>query len=101
MILFSSWVNIALYTIELLLCARYFARPSRTRVHRMAVGVMIFFDTLCTVAISINICMAVLGFPMANLQSRLLLAPLAMQIFTTYVSSVVSQLFLCNLFYLL
>jgi hypothetical protein len=101
MILFSSWVNIALYTIELLLCARYFARPSRTRVHRMAVGVMIFFDTLCTVVISINICMAVLGFPMANLQSRLLLAPLAMQIFTTYVSSVVSQLFLCNLFYLL
>jgi len=100
-ILGSSWLNLALYAVELMLCARYFAHPSRPLLHKVAVAVLVFFDTVCTVAVGFEVCLAVLRLPptilMTNL--RLLLMPFAIKVITTYVSSVISQLFLCNLFH--
>ncbi|KAJ7726595.1 hypothetical protein B0H14DRAFT_3519042 [Mycena olivaceomarginata] len=40
----SSWANISLYTLEIVLCVRYFMRPSRPLAHRIAVSVMLFAD---------------------------------------------------------
>ncbi|KAJ7930952.1 hypothetical protein B0H13DRAFT_2651662 [Mycena leptocephala] len=100
-IVVSSWVNIALYTLELVLCARYFARPSRPLAHKIGVGVLVFFDTVCTVAVGFDVCLAVLHPPVTPANPRLLFTPLAVEIIATYVSSVISQLFLCNLLYIL
>ncbi|KAJ7677126.1 hypothetical protein DFH06DRAFT_618942 [Mycena polygramma] len=95
----SSWVNIALYTSELVLCGRYFGRPSRPLVHKIGVALLVFADTVCTLAISIDVCLAVLRLPIEN--PRLLVVPTTVEIMTTYISAVVAQLFLCNLFYVL
>ncbi|KAJ6464837.1 hypothetical protein C8R45DRAFT_1219786 [Mycena sanguinolenta] len=95
----SSWLNIALYTLELVLCVRYFQRPSRPRIHQIGVGALIIFDTLCTAATCTNAGAAVVPLPTTSF--RLLLLPLAIQIITTYISSMISQLFLCNLFFVL
>ncbi|KAF7332912.1 hypothetical protein MVEN_02397000 [Mycena venus] len=95
----ASWLNVALYTFELVLCWRYFTRPARPFVHKIGVVVLVIGDTICTVATSVDVCLAVLRLPITNL--RLVLAPLAVEIFATYVSSVVSQAFLCNLFFVL
>ncbi|KAJ6537002.1 hypothetical protein B0H19DRAFT_1182351 [Mycena capillaripes] len=95
----SSWLNIALYTLEIVLCCRYFARPSRPLVHKIGVATLIVFDTVCTVAIGFGVCMAALRLPITNL--ALFLSPLATQIITTYISAVIAQLFLCNLLFIL
>ncbi|KAJ6502689.1 hypothetical protein C8R47DRAFT_1316698 [Mycena vitilis] len=95
----SSWVNIALFTSELVLCGRYFARPSRPLVHKIGVALLVFADTVCTLAISIDVCLAVLRLPIEN--PRLLVVPTTVEIMSTYISAVVAQLFLCNLFYVL
>ncbi|KAJ7440521.1 hypothetical protein B0H11DRAFT_2099422 [Mycena galericulata] len=98
-LLASSWVNMGLYTLELVLCAQYFRRPSRPWVYKTGVGILIFFDTVCTLAICFDVALDVAGSSVKNV--RLLLAPLATQIFATYVSSVISQLFLTNMLYTL
>ncbi|KAJ6536265.1 hypothetical protein B0H19DRAFT_383485 [Mycena capillaripes] len=95
----SSWLNVALYTLELVLCARYFARPSRPFIHKIGVACLVLADTACTVVVNLDVGFAVQRLPPKNL--RLLFAPLATEIMATYVSAVISQLFLCNLFYVL
>ncbi|KAJ7477998.1 hypothetical protein B0H11DRAFT_1285633 [Mycena galericulata] len=98
-LLASSWVNMALYTFELVLCSQYFRRLARPAAHKIGVGVLVFFDSVCTLAVALDICVSVAAPGVTN--PRLLLAPLATQVFATYVSSVVSQLFLTNLLYTL
>ncbi|KAJ7500886.1 hypothetical protein B0H11DRAFT_1994795 [Mycena galericulata] len=98
-LLASSWVNMGLYTFELLLCIHYFRRLSRPAVYKIGVGIMVFFDSVCTLAIALDVCIAVAAPRLTN--QRLALAPLATQVFATYVSSVISQLFLTNLLYTL
>ncbi|KAJ7891090.1 hypothetical protein B0H13DRAFT_2665875 [Mycena leptocephala] len=95
-IVLSSWLNIALYTLEIVLCWRYFGRPNRPLVHKIGVGLMVLADTACTAAVGVDVIMAALQLPFQSV-----FAPLAIQILMTYISSVVSQLFLSNLFYLL
>ncbi|KAJ7779811.1 hypothetical protein B0H16DRAFT_726302 [Mycena metata] len=96
----SSWLNFSLYTGELILCIRYFSRPSRPLVHKIAVGMLVFFDTVCTVAISIDTALDVMP-PKVSTDPHLVLAPLTVSIIATYVSAAIAQLFLCNLFYIL
>ncbi|KAJ6534193.1 hypothetical protein B0H19DRAFT_1271921 [Mycena capillaripes] len=95
----SSWLNVAFYTLELMLAVRYFTRPSRPLAHKVAVGILLGFDGVCTLAISVDVCLAVVRTSTKNF--RAVLAPLSVAIITTYVSAVVTQLFLCNLFYIL
>ncbi|KAJ7249789.1 hypothetical protein B0H12DRAFT_1324419 [Mycena haematopus] len=96
-IVIASWLNVVLFTLEVVLCVRYFGRPSRSLVHKTGVGVLIFVDTVCSMATCLNVVFAVL--PPKNI--RLFFAPVSVQIITTYISSIISQLFLCNLFFIL
>ncbi|KAJ7752381.1 hypothetical protein B0H16DRAFT_1691110 [Mycena metata] len=96
-ILTVSWLNIGLYTVELVLCGRYFSRLARPLVHRIGVGILVFADSVCTLAISFDVCFTVM--PSITTNARLLAAPLSVIIMFTYVSSVIAQLFLCNVFY--
>ncbi|KAJ7802377.1 hypothetical protein B0H14DRAFT_2614364 [Mycena olivaceomarginata] len=100
MLVVASWLNIALYAVEIVLCGRYFGRHStRPRTHKAGVAALVFFDTVCTLAISFNVCIAVVK--PTTLSLRLFVLPLSMQIITTYISAAIAELFLCNLFYVL
>ncbi|KAK7045154.1 hypothetical protein R3P38DRAFT_3259165 [Favolaschia claudopus] len=95
----ASWLNVALYTAELMLCYKYFRRPSRPFVHRLGVATLALADGICTVDINVaavfNITGTVSNSPYA------FAVPIALQIMTTYISSAVAQLFFANLFYIL
>ncbi|KAJ7729460.1 hypothetical protein B0H16DRAFT_1893862 [Mycena metata] len=99
--LVSSWVNFSLYTAEILLCFRYFSRPSRPLSHKIAVGILISADTVCTVAIAFQTAFLLLPPVYITTNLRLLFTPVAVAIVATYISAAIAQLFLCNLFYIL
>jgi hypothetical protein len=96
LLLASSWLNVSLYTFELVVCRRYFQRPNRPFIYKLGVGALIFFDTVCTLTICVNLCVVILqvkGDPVA------LLAPTSLAIFMTYCSAAVEQAILCHLFF--
>ncbi|KAJ6535515.1 hypothetical protein B0H19DRAFT_1079987 [Mycena capillaripes] len=98
-IVVSSWLNTALYTLELVLCMRYFTRPSRPYLHKIGVAIIVCVDFICSLAIGVGVCFSVMRQPPMNI--RLFLAPLSTEILTTYISAAVAQLFLCHLFFVL
>ncbi|KAF7369853.1 hypothetical protein MSAN_00614300 [Mycena sanguinolenta] len=91
LLLASSWLNVCLYTLELVLCHRYFQRPNRPLPYKLGVCALIFFDTLCTLTICVNLCLLI--------DSVELLAPTSLTIFMTYCSAAVEQAFLCHLYF--
>ncbi|KAJ6534205.1 hypothetical protein B0H19DRAFT_1271932 [Mycena capillaripes] len=93
----SSWLNLALYTLELMLAARYLVLPARPFAHKIAVVGLLCADTVCTIATGFSVCLVLVPMKITNF--RLLMAPLMVAIITTYVSSAVTQLFLCNVLY--
>ncbi|KAJ6548751.1 hypothetical protein B0H19DRAFT_193208 [Mycena capillaripes] len=96
LLLASSWLNVALYTLELVLCRRYFQRPNRPFFYKLGVSALLFFDTVCTLTICVNLCIVVLnvsGNPVA------LFAPTSLTIFMTYCTAAVEQTILCHLFF--
>jgi hypothetical protein len=96
----SSWLNISLYTLELVLCRRYFLRPNRPLLYRVGVGALIFFDTICTLTICINACFLALDLT-PNSHSVALQSPMAIIVFLTFLSAAVEQAILCHLFFTL
>ncbi|KAJ7133452.1 hypothetical protein C8R44DRAFT_772454 [Mycena epipterygia] len=98
LLLVASWLNVALYTGELFLCRQYFQRPSRPLIHKIGVGALVFFDTLCTLASFFEVVLSVITFP-NDLLAVELLKPLAATIFTTYAAASIEQAFLCNLYF--
>lgn len=98
-LLVSSWLNVALYTLELVLCRRYFRRPCRPFIHKICVAGLIFCDTMCTLAVCVDVTMAVVGIHAPNF--RLMFAPLSTAIITTYMAASIAQGFLCNLYRIL
>lgn len=98
-LLVSSWVNVALYTLELVLCGLYFARSSRPFVHKLGVVGLVFVDGVCTLSICLDVGLAALSLPLTGTNLHLIFAPLATEILTTNVSAGIAQLFLCNLLY--
>ncbi|KAJ7464736.1 hypothetical protein B0H11DRAFT_2285004, partial [Mycena galericulata] len=96
----SSWFNMMLYMLELVLCLRYFQRSSRPLPHKIGVGALILFDTLCTMAIDANVMATFLLFfgkePFSSLS-----IPTSAILFMTYSSASVEQLFLCQLYFIL
>ncbi|KAJ7101661.1 hypothetical protein C8R44DRAFT_988336 [Mycena epipterygia] len=99
-LLASSWLNISLYTLELVLCRRYFLRPNRPLFYRVGVGAFIFFDTLCTLTICINACFVALDLT-PNAHSVALQSPMAITVFLTFLSAAVEQAILCHIFFTL
>ncbi|KAJ6534203.1 hypothetical protein B0H19DRAFT_1185524 [Mycena capillaripes] len=97
-LLVSSWINVALYTLELVLAARYFALPPPSSLgHKIAVVCLLCADSVCTIAAGFSVYLLVVSPTITN--SRLVLVPLMLSIITTYMSSAVTQLFLCNVIY--
>ncbi|KAJ7305651.1 hypothetical protein DFH08DRAFT_976206 [Mycena albidolilacea] len=94
----ASWLNVAMYAFELVLCSLYFRRRSRPLVHKIGVWALILADGACVIALSFNVCNNVTG---AFRNPHYFVAPIAAQIMTTYVSAVIAQLFFCNIFYTL
>ncbi|KAF7355912.1 hypothetical protein MVEN_00920200 [Mycena venus] len=94
LLLAASWLNVSLYTLELVLCRRYFKRPNRPFLYKAGVLLLILFDTTCTVTICVNMCFVVLD-PVAPL------TPTSITIFMTYCSAAVEQAILCHLFFTL
>jgi hypothetical protein len=99
-LLASSWLNVSLYTLELVLCRRYFLRPNRPLLYRVGVGALIFFDTICTLAICIDACLVALDLT-PNAHSVALQSPMAITVFSTFLSAAVEQAILCHLFFTL
>ncbi|KAJ7704984.1 hypothetical protein B0H17DRAFT_1302009, partial [Mycena rosella] len=95
----ASWINVFLYTIELVLCRNYFRR-SRPLSNKIGVGVMVLADTLCTAATCIDVQLSLVVLP-DNPFSSQLLKPLAAVIYTTYITAVIEQFFMIRMFFLL
>nr|GAT48346.1 predicted protein [Mycena chlorophos] len=96
----SSWVNMMLFMLEIVLCFRYFQRRGRPLAHRIGIGLILFFDTICTGTANAYVFImflsffgraSVFGFEIGN----------AIQMMLTYSTAVVEQLFLCHLFFIL
>ncbi|KAJ7907216.1 hypothetical protein B0H13DRAFT_699043 [Mycena leptocephala] len=99
-LLVSSWVNIALYTLELVLCAVYLTRSSRPSIHKLGVVGLVFIDSVCTLSVCFAVGLSPLSLPSTTTNLRLVFfAPIATEILTTNMSAGIAQLFLCNLFY--
>ncbi|KAJ7152031.1 hypothetical protein C8R46DRAFT_483472 [Mycena filopes] len=96
LLLASSWLNVALYTLELVLCWRYFQRPNRPFLYRIGVGALIFFDTVGTLTICVNLCLVLLRIGGDQVA---LLSPTSLAIFMTYLSAAVEQAILCHLYF--
>ncbi|KAJ7860372.1 hypothetical protein B0H14DRAFT_2744507 [Mycena olivaceomarginata] len=93
----SSWANVALYAFELVLCGQYFARPSRPLMIKIGVGIMILADTVCTLAICFEVGLAIVP----TQEHFYFVEALAVKIITTYITTAITQLSFCNLYYIL
>ncbi|KAF7349586.1 hypothetical protein MSAN_01683900 [Mycena sanguinolenta] len=94
----STWLNTALYAIELVLAAYYLRRPrSRSLSNKLCVFSLLFFDTLATAGSFVNVIMALGGIVTFDLRS--ILAPTAVGILTTFATAAITQTFLCYMFY--
>ncbi|KAJ7077999.1 hypothetical protein B0H15DRAFT_540027 [Mycena belliarum] len=94
----SSWLNIALYTLEISLCQRYLRNSSRPLVHRVAAAAMLLFDGLCTASLCVLVHLSLITIPNDPLSPRLL-KPIAASIYMTYATALVEQYFMCTLYF--
>ncbi|KAJ7142671.1 hypothetical protein C8R44DRAFT_865989 [Mycena epipterygia] len=99
-LLASSYLNVGLYTLELVLCWRYFERPNRPRLYRLGVAALLFLDTVCTLTICIDVCFFVLGFSYGG-DEVAAFAPTSVIIFTTNSAAAVEQAILSHIFFTL
>ncbi|KAF7335467.1 hypothetical protein MVEN_02200100 [Mycena venus] len=98
-LLLASWFNVSLFTLEIVLCLRYFQRPARPLIHKIGVGLLVTADTICTAAVLWDVC---LFMGVARTTNFLFLSiALLLQVIPTYISAAISQLFLTNLFVML
>ncbi|KAJ7105059.1 hypothetical protein C8R43DRAFT_1047029 [Mycena crocata] len=96
----SSWVNMMLYMLELVMCLRYFQRGSRPLPHKIGVGAMFLFDTLCTMAVNANVFLTFQLFFGKGSPTSLSI-PTTLTIFFTYLTAACEQFFLCHLYFIL
>ncbi|KAF7348897.1 hypothetical protein MVEN_01409900 [Mycena venus] len=99
-VLAGSWFNCMLYAIELFLTIRYFHRSSRSLLHKIGVGGMFAFDTICTAAISVRVYNVFLLFPL-NVQphNSSITNTIGVILLSTYGTASLQQLFLCCLYF--
>ncbi|KAJ6583908.1 hypothetical protein DFH09DRAFT_263543 [Mycena vulgaris] len=96
----SSWVNAMLYMLELVMCMRYFQRSSRPLAHKIGVGLMVLFDTLCTMAINANVFLTFETF-LHQASFFSLSIPTSATLFLTYSTAAIEQFFLIQLYFIL
>ncbi|KAJ7069323.1 hypothetical protein C8F01DRAFT_512176 [Mycena amicta] len=97
----SSWINMMLYMLEIVLCFRYFQRRGRPLGHRIGVGAMLVFDTICTGAINGTVFITFLALFGKETQFFVFGASTTLSILMTYSTAAVEQLFLCHLYFVL
>ncbi|KAF8212583.1 hypothetical protein K438DRAFT_1957189 [Mycena galopus ATCC 62051] len=97
----SSWVNMMLYMLEIVMCVRYFQRSTfRPLPHKIGVGATIFFDTLSTISVDAD----VLTISLVRIQKEspvALVVPSALNIFFTNSTAVIAQFFWCHLYFIM
>ncbi|KAJ7214000.1 hypothetical protein GGX14DRAFT_444746 [Mycena pura] len=98
--LVSSWVNMMLYMLEIVLCTQYFRRPNRPLAHKIGVGAILLFDTLCTASVNANVVNTFMLF-FGKESFRGWTIPTTISILMTYSTASITQLFLCQLYFLL
>jgi hypothetical protein len=96
----SSWANMMLYMLEIVMCLRYFQRNTfRPLSHKIGVGAIILFDTLCTLSVDAGVFMTSLVFlgkePFSSTLSTSFI------ILLTYSTAVIEQFFLCHLYFIM
>ncbi|KAF7348200.1 hypothetical protein MSAN_01773100 [Mycena sanguinolenta] len=97
----GSWVNMMLYMLEIVMCLRYFQRGTvRPLPHKIGVGAMIFFDTLCTISFDVEVFTTFLLF-IGQDSFKAFTTPAALTIFFTYSTAIIEQLFLCHLYFII
>ncbi|KAJ6622612.1 hypothetical protein B0H10DRAFT_1944516 [Mycena sp. CBHHK59/15] len=89
-----------LFAVELVLCLRYFRRTSRPLVHKIGVGALVLFDTLCTMAVCSSVFLTFLVDIHEESFSKLAV-PTTLSIMLTYLAASVEQLFLCHLYFVI
>ncbi|KAJ7075806.1 hypothetical protein B0H15DRAFT_865858 [Mycena belliarum] len=98
--LVSSWLNVGLYTIEVLLCQKYLRDASRPFNYKVAVGAMAFFDTIGTAAACAGTYIRFIHFATkAPEETHIIFKQRAVVIFMTYATALIEQCFLCNLYF--
>ncbi|KAJ7477693.1 hypothetical protein FB451DRAFT_1454552 [Mycena latifolia] len=100
LLLVSSWINICLYTLELVMCRRYFQCPNRLPLYKAGVCTLIFFDSICTLTVCVSACFAVLGNPPGE-DIGVSMSPVSVTVFMTYCSAAVEQAVLSHLYFAL
>ncbi|KAJ7250038.1 hypothetical protein B0H12DRAFT_685102 [Mycena haematopus] len=97
----SSWVNMMLYMLEIVMCLRYFQRGTfHPLPHKIGVGAMIFFDTLCTMSVNADVFVTFLVI-IGQDRFAAFTVPAAMSIFFTYFTALIEQFFLCHLYFII
>jgi hypothetical protein len=99
-ILAGSWLNCMLYAVEFFLSIRYLHRSSYSLLHKIGVGGMFAFDTICTAAIFVRVYNVFLRFPL-NVQphNSSITNTIGVILLSTYGTASLEQLFLCCLYF--
>ncbi|KAJ7729409.1 hypothetical protein DFH07DRAFT_969544 [Mycena maculata] len=96
----ASWINCMLFMLEIVLIIRYFQKSSRPLLHRLGVGIMFTFDTICTFAVCAQIYLFILQYACQTVFLPLpTLRVVAVMLFTTYGTASLEQLFMCYLYF--
>ncbi|KAJ7093271.1 hypothetical protein B0H15DRAFT_155121 [Mycena belliarum] len=98
LLLVSSWINVFLYTLELVLARRYFQCPKRPPLYKAGVISLLFFDTVCTLTVCVNISFFLLGPPPGE-TFEVSMSPTSVVVFMTYCSAAVEQAVLAHLYF--
>ncbi|KAF7292073.1 hypothetical protein MIND_01233500 [Mycena indigotica] len=92
----ASWVNVGLYTLEVVLVVGYFRKRPTRPFYRAAVSAMLLFDTVCTLDVCVHVCFRIMG-----LSEDAQLVPNAISVFMTYATATAEEIVMCYVFYTL
>ncbi|KAJ6453056.1 hypothetical protein C8R45DRAFT_1223225 [Mycena sanguinolenta] len=102
-ILIASWINMSLYTLEIILAIKYFQRPKRPLWHKIGVASFVIADAVCTVGIGWEVYLNLFVLPCVDVRAVEFLHSLywaiSLTILSTYTTASLEQAFLCALFY--
>ncbi|KAK7038595.1 hypothetical protein R3P38DRAFT_548171 [Favolaschia claudopus] len=105
LVLLASWLNAALYMLEIVLAVEYFHRPGRLASHKAGVVVLLCSDLACTIAVCAQVYVALIQYPGVDFEAHYADSTMqweaSLTIFSTYITASVEQAFLCYIFYAL
>ncbi|KAF8206048.1 hypothetical protein K438DRAFT_1756774 [Mycena galopus ATCC 62051] len=99
-LLAASWINCVLFTLEIFLAFEYFKSPSKPLLHKVSVGAILAFDTICTFAVCVSVYLVVVKFSCQTdgIFVRSSLQVVAAILFTTHTTAAICQLFLAHIY---